>query len=137
VLEHEMNKMKKAVSHTFSYAVGVVSLLLVLNGCVWEQVFTQDLFIENTSNSAISHCEEYELPNCVHRIEPGQTVRLPYLLRSSSEIGNYSEFDKIKINICDRQLDLKTIRSFNPIVKRNENQFELTIDNSIYEKVCH
>ncbi|WP_072339005.1 MULTISPECIES: hypothetical protein [unclassified Pseudomonas] len=116
---------------------------LVLSGCflahnLEEQVFLYELRIVNKLAVPIAYCEDFEAASCPNVVQGGGSEREIF----SSHVENRSDEDKLKsfnrqkIKICGKLVELKLISSVSPVVKHDKDHFEIVIDTAVTDRFC-
>lgn len=113
----------------------IATLAAAMTGCAMESIYTFDLHIENKLHSPIFYCGHYEPPECNNKIEGGEIKRLPYISHVKSDIERPEAFDDVQIKFCGKTTGLERIRLLSPVVKYDENQYRITIDEGTCRKL--
>ncbi|BBP59832.1 hypothetical protein [Pseudomonas sp. St316] len=127
--------------YIFPSVVKVLCLTLALSGCflgsMEQRVFIYELRIENQLATPIAHCEAFEAATCPNVVQSGASERVTFDTHVDYEGDEMLKvFDREKIKVCGKLLDMTLVRSVSPIVKREKNYFEIIIDKAISDKFC-
>ncbi|VVE34282.1 hypothetical protein PTE31013_03839 [Pandoraea terrigena] len=133
--------MSKILSISLN-AIKALGLLAALSGCSlaqnMEQDFPYELRIENKLTAPIAYCEDFEAETCPHVVQSGQSDRQIFMshVANGSDEKKLAVFDRQKIKVCGKLIDVKLIRSVSPVVKRDKDHFEIVIDKAVHDKFC-
>lgn len=132
--------MSKILS-IFLRAMIVVVLPLALSSCClieMEQVFFDELRIENKLAIPIIYCNEFDATTCSEVVQSGGSYSVIFVshIDNDSDEERLESFDRQNIKVCGKVLDIKLIRSVSPIVKRDKDHSEIIIDRAVSDKFC-
>lgn len=132
--------MSKILS-IFLRAMIVVVLPLALSSCClieMEQVFFDELRIENKLAIPIIYCNEFDATTCSEVVQSGGSYSVIFVshVDNDSDEERLESFDRQNIKVCGKVLDIKLIRSVSPIVKRDKDHSEIIIDRAVSDKFC-
>jgi hypothetical protein len=119
--------------------IGVSGALgIALSGCLFASSYTYTLRINNKLTAMIAICNDSNGDDCSDAINAGGSKEYVYISkgRKSSDEEKYKVFDREVIKICNKRIDFKYIQSVSPIVKRDDDHFEITIDRRISASLC-
>lgn len=113
---------------------------LALSGCFLmpdlEQVFVDELRIKNNQETPIIYCNEFDATSCFKVIQSGGTESVMFYSHVDSDEENSEAFDRQKIKICGKVLDIKMIRTVSPVVKYDKAHSEIIINRAVSDKFC-
>jgi hypothetical protein len=121
----------------------IVTASGVLSGCVLlglGQNHPYVLYIDNKLSNQIAYCYDITDDSCTYIIHGNSSFGLPHIPqggRKPSDEEKYESFDTAKVKICGKIIDIKHIRKISPILKRNNNRFEVIINERVTDAFCH
>ena len=132
--------MSKILS-IFLHVVKVSVLPLALSNCSlieMEQIFFDELRIENKLAIPIAYCNEFDATTCSEVVQSGGSYSVIFVshVNNDSDEKKLESFDRQNIKICGKFLDIKLIRTVSPIVKRDKDHSEIIIDRAVSDKFC-
>ncbi|CAI8981537.1 MULTISPECIES: hypothetical protein [Pseudomonas] len=120
-----------------------LGLPLVLSGCfvaqnLEEQVFLYELRIVNKLAVPIAYCEDFEATSCPNVVQSGGSEREIFssYVENRTDEEKLRSFNRQKIKICGKLVELKLISSVSPVVKHDKDHFEIIIDTSVSDTFC-
>lgn len=120
-----------------------LGLPLVLSGCflaqnLEEQVFLYELRIVNKLAVPIAYCEDFEATSCPNVVQSGGNEREIFssYVENRTDEEKLRSFNRQKIKICGKLVELMLISSVSPIVKHDKDHFEIIIDTSVSDTFC-
>jgi hypothetical protein len=115
--------------------IGIVNILVILSGCLFAQSYPFTLTIENKLKYSITY---YFDENHLHAIHGGSNKEQIYISRGK-KLNNediYKSFDQQKIIVCQKPIYFKRIRLVAPVVKLDDDHFEIVIDKRVTDAFC-
>lgn len=101
-----------------------------------EQVFVDELRIENSLGVPIIYCDEFDAMSCSKVIRNGGVESVMFYSHVDNDEENSEAIDRQKIKVCGKVLDIKMIRTVSPIVKHDKNHSEIIINRAVSDKFC-
>ncbi|ROM86465.1 hypothetical protein BK655_08355 [Pseudomonas brassicacearum] len=103
-----------------------------------EQVFFDELRIENKLAIPITYCNEFDATTCSEVVQSGGSYSVIFVSHVDNDDDEeiLEAFDRQNIRVCGKVLDIKLIRSVSPIVKRDKDHFEIIINRAASDQFC-
>jgi len=125
----------------FLHVIKVTVLPLALSSCClieMEQVFFDELRIENKLAIPITYCNEFDATTCSEVVQSGGSYSVIFVSHVDNDDDEeiLEAFDRQNIRVCGKVLDIKLIRSVSPIVKRDKDHFEIIINRAASDQFC-
>jgi hypothetical protein len=113
----------------------------ILSGCPMTlgYLYTFNLDIENKLAIPIARCISNQISDCPYTIKSHDRYNIHYISGKERPTDQemYETFDLVNIKICNKLVKMKDIRLTSPILKQDDDHFNIIIDERVNHAFCH